>query len=264
MAITDNFTDTSGTNLESHVSPGGQTWTRSSSAPNGSLSLASNKIDTYGVVDGSAIYEWNVGAISTDVTFSIDYVMPLASPNEFFFSLTLRGGGSSGAGFTGYVGIVSRVGGVLTLAINRDGAGLVSLAVPSLDDGAVHTLTLTARGTQLALFVDGVRKLVTNDINYTAQGQSRINVRNTHAGTIPSGFYLDNASIDAASPQPLTVATTLAVTALSRRMVPIPPTVAAFLTARHRPIPGALSLGGTGGSAPPIEGQLWPRGQKSG
>jgi hypothetical protein len=114
------------------------------------------------------------------------------------------------------------------------------------------------------VYIDGVKKLTAYSATYAgAQGQTRINVRNGLAG-MPAGFYLDNASIDVAPAQPLVHIASLVSPRLSRNMVPIPPTVMAFLIARHRPVPGALSLGGTGGSAPPIEGQLWPRGQKSG
>lgn len=192
-AITDNYTDTAATLLEAHVSPGGQTWTKLSSAPNGSLSLGANKIDTASVVGGNPIYRWNVGAISNNITFSHDYVLPIGTPDDFYFSLTVRGASSSG--FTGYVGIVSRLSGNLRLAINRDGAGLISGAFPAIDDGLVHTLTLVASGATLQLFVDGVKKLEATDPNYTLQGESRINVHTGIAG-LPAGFYLDNASID--------------------------------------------------------------------
>jgi hypothetical protein len=263
-AITDAFADTNGTDLASHVSPGGQTWSNLN-GPGNNLLIGSNSINTLSGADVSAVYGWNLPAISADLTFSIDYVMPLTSPNEFFFSITLRGSGSSGTGFKGDLALIGRTAGVLHLQINEDASALATLDIPALDDGLVHTLTLTVRGGLLQAYIDGVLKLKAYSATYElTQGQTRINVRNTHAGSVPSGFYLDNASVDSAPPQPLTLAPLVSVASPNRRMVPIPPTVMVFLTARHRPVPGALSLGGTGGSAPPIEGQLWPRGQKSG
>lgn len=261
MAITDSLTDINGTLLEAHTSPGGQTWTNMNVF---TLGISSNKISLHGSANNSAVYRWNVGAISSDITFSVLYLMPLASPNDFFFSLTVRGSSTGGASpFFGYIGLVSRVAGVLTLSINRDGGALVTTSAASIDDGAAHILTLTCQGGLLTLYVDGVKKLQTYDINYGAQGESRINVRNSATG-LPAGFFLDDVSIDAAASQPLSLASLVSTAVLHRNTVPIPPTVFAFLTARHRPIAGALSLGGTGGTAPPIEGQLWPRGQKSG
>jgi hypothetical protein len=88
-AITDAFTDTNGTDLASHVSPGGQTWTNRNVTL--LLTIQSNHVESVAGASTSAIYEWNIGALSKDLTASIDYVMPLASPDDFFFSLTLRG-----------------------------------------------------------------------------------------------------------------------------------------------------------------------------
>lgn len=195
-AITDNFTDTASTLLESHVSPGGQTWSRLSTVGNGSLSLAANKIDTASVVGGNPVYLWNLPAISANITFSIDYVLPVGSPNDFRFSLTTRGSTVTGS-FFGYVGIVGRNGaGVLTLSINRDGSALIGGTFPALDDGLTHTLTLVVSGSVIQLFVDAVKKLEAADGNYTLQGESRVNVHTPNVGSIPAGFFLDNASID--------------------------------------------------------------------
>jgi hypothetical protein len=194
-AITDNFTDAANTLLESHVSPGGQTWSKLSAAPQGTLSLGANRIDTASVVGGNPIYLWNLPAISSNITFSADYVLPLASPNDFYFSLTTRGS-TSGGSFFGYIGIVGRIGGVLKLSINRDGSALVANTFPALDDGLVHTLTLVVSGTIIQLFVDGVKKLEAADGNYTTQGQSRVNVHTPSVGSLPAGFYIDNLSID--------------------------------------------------------------------
>jgi hypothetical protein len=261
-AITDAFTDTNGTDLAAHVSPGGQTWTNRNVTL---LRIQSNHVESVAGASTSAIYEWNIGALSKDLTASIDYAMPLASPDDFFFSLTIRGTSAAGPTFGGGpIAIVGRTGGALQLKLNEDAAPLATVLIPEVDDGLVHTLTVTAQGGLLRVYIDAVKKLTAYSATYSgAQGQTRINVRNGLAG-MPAGFYLDNASIDAAPAQPLTLASLVSAATFSRNMVPIPPTVMAFLIARHRPVPGALSLGGTGGSAPPIEGQLWPRGQKSG
>lgn len=262
MAITDNFTDTNGTDLASHVSPGGQTWTNKNSPT--TATIQSNRVNSGSGVSTSAVYEWNIGALSADLTFSMDYVMPLTSPDDFFFSLTLRGSGSSGSGFQGDIAIIGRTAGALQLKINEDASNLANVLIPTVDDGLVHTLTLTVQGGLLRAYIDGVLKLKAYSATYeNTQGQTRINIRNASTG-MPAGFYLDNASVDVAPPQPLTLAPLVSAARFIHSMVPVPPTEFVFLTARHRPIPGALSLGGGGGTPPPIEGQLWPRGQKSG
>lgn len=261
MAITDNFTDTNGTDLASHVSPGGQTWSSSGSS---ALTISSNKVVAPNVSNLNSIYEWIIGAVGANLTFSIDFTFPvynsLLSPS-FFFSVTFRGAHPSG--YTGVLALVTRSGTDLALQINEDATPLATVIANDIDDGLTHTLTFTAQGNVFRLYVDGVKRLTAYSITYPAQGQTRLNVHGNSSG-VPAGFTLDNASLDVLSPQPLTLAPLVSAARFIHNMVPVPPTEFVFLTARHRPVPGALSLGGGGGTPPPIEGQLWPRGQKSG
>jgi hypothetical protein len=263
-AITDAFTDTNGTDLAAHVSPGGQTWTNRNVA---ALTIQSNHVESGAGSATSAVYEWNIGALSSNITWSMDYVMPLASPNDFFFSLTLRGTSGAGPVFGGYVCIIGRTAGVLRIQINEDAGPISSVVnIPSLDDGLTHTLTFTAQGGLLQAYIDGVVKVKAYSITYPAQGETRINVRNALTTGMPAGFKLDTASIDVAAAQPLSLNLFTNVITRARTLkAPMTPEFIA-LKGPHRITFGTPSTqgGSSGGTPPPITGQLWPRGQKSG
>jgi hypothetical protein len=263
-AITDAFTDTNGTLLESHVSPGGQTWSNRNVA---ALTIQSNHVESGAGSATSAVYEWNIGALSSNITWSMDYVMPLASPNDFFFSLTLRGTSGAGPVFGGYVCIIGRTAGVLRIQINEDSGPISSVVnIPSLDDGLTHTLTFTAQGGLLRAYIDGVLKVTAYSITYPAQGETRINVRNALTTGMPAGFKLDAASLDVAAPQPISF--NIFTNVISRARTLGAKTVAPFLflTGPHHNSFGTPNTqgGSSGGTPPPVTGQLWPRGQKSG
>lgn len=261
-AITDAFTDTNGTLLEAHVSPGGQTYTNRNAI---ALHIQSNHIESGVGASTSAVYEWNIGTLSDDLTWSMDYKMPLASPDDFFFSLTLRGTSAAGPTFAGFIAIVGRASGVLQLKINVDAGNVANVLVPEVDDGLTHTLTFKAQGALLRLYVDGVLKLSAYNITHPTQGETRINVRNGAAG-VPAGFLLDASSIDVAPPQPLSLNSFSDLITQVRTYTPILADVFYRLTGPHRIREGAPTAQGStgGGTPPPITGQLWPRGQKTG
>lgn len=261
-AITDAFTDPNGTLLESHVSPGGQTWSNRNVA---ALSIQSNHVESGAGVSSSAVYEWNIGAVGNNLTWSFDYLMPLTSPDDFFFSLTLRGTSSAGPTFGGYPFIIGRNVGALFLKINDDASNLTSVNIPEVDDGAAHTLTVTAQGGLLRAYIDGVLKATAYSVTHPLQGETRINVRNASTG-MPAGFKLDTASLDVAAAQPLILAPLTPVATLHRDSNAVQSEVFRSLLGPHTPRPGLPSIegGSGGGTSPPITGQLWPRGQKSG
>jgi hypothetical protein len=273
--VSDAFTDTNGTNLGSHSPDGGtHTWTYQP-LPGYAVTIESNEIQSVHTTAGE--YSLSGTEFATDSVSYIEWrrTGAPAAGTEGLIELSARIGGwnFSGVrqgGYTARLELFGTTPRVLIKWNTTDGSGfpsetLATTALPtSLLDLATHSFAFEVHGTTLRVFIDGARALSVADPRETS-GKITIAMTGNSEGSGATNLKGNNFNVaDSGFTSSLTAATSAALSVLSRHMVPVPPTVFAFLTARHRPVPGALSLGGTGGSAPPIEGQLWPRGQKSG
>jgi hypothetical protein len=272
MAVTtDHFTAANGTLLSAHATPEGYNWSESFNASGVELTVQTNELVAPAANTAPANYRLltpTLGVFTTDSVETISWRRTGAPSvgGEGNVSLYSRfsGGGISGADYGGYEARIALSGATPTVSLVRNsdsfaGVTFLSLAscpLPGGLDTLTHTLRLETHGTTFIVFLDGARALTAIDTSFST-------------GYLGIGGLGDNVRLDeyiaAASGYSTTLqALTTMFWTLHGPSMPIPAPVFAFLTAPHRPKSGTLALGGSGGTPVPIDGQLWPRGQKSG
>jgi hypothetical protein len=252
MAWKDTFTDTTNTPLSSHSSDDGFSWTRLvgtglGSAGSGTLDIVGGVLQLGSVPgNGGGNYNFNSPATTADCSVKCSF---LITTTGRVIEIGLRGGFSqdgSGNLITAYVAKVDYTTSPPFVRLARGptavGVALGSFNISALPLSTWHSLELKAIGNTLLVLLNGTVVIgPVTDNTFSAGGLTAVQIVGT-AGT---------AQVDDFEVQP--TADTITLAAL------------VGVATRSRATFGATQLGSAGGNgAAPIEGQLWPRGQKSG
>lgn len=264
--VTDNFTDTDGVLLQAHTSPGGETWTSVPIGADGNFEILTNQITMSAANAGlESRYRWNLADQVSDVALSLVFTFSSTTGTRHFARISSRGNALNSA-----VSIERLVGGADEGKFNLVLGNNFGTKLSGYDDGLPHTLKLnTTTPGVLTAYIDGVLKDTCTPGGLSSIGTVFMQIGQT--GTTGGSPLFDSISVNvtmwAAGLVPNNVLGPL-TNVITRVRTYIPIRAAEFwkLTGPHRIKEDYPSThGGTsGGSSPPIEGQLWPRGQKSG
>jgi hypothetical protein len=265
--ITDSFTDTNGTLLQAHVGGTGETWTKTPFfSSDGDADIQSNHVE----LDASntalqSNYRWNLSDQVSEASLTLTFTFSNTTGARPFVALSQRGGVTNS-----YVTLERLVGGANEGKWNLTLGSNFGTAYSGYDDGLPHTLKLeqTTAGV-LKAYIDGVLKQTNTPGGLSDRGTVRFRFGAT--GSTGGSPQFDTISIDvttfAAGLAPtVTLGPLTSVITRARTLGAITADAFLFLTGPHHNSQGTPSTqgGSSGGTPPPITGQLWPRGQKSG
>jgi hypothetical protein len=192
--ITDSFTDTNGTLLQSHVGPTGETWT---STPvffsDGDLDIQSNQVQI--AASNTALrsfYRWNLSDQVSSSTVSLVFTFSNTVGARPFLSLSQRGGApNSSVSLERLVAASGQPEGTWNLVLGNGGGTPLS----GYNDGLPHTLALeTSTAGVLKAYIDGVLKGTNTPGGLSDRGTIRVQLGQTGAtGGSPT---LDSISVD--------------------------------------------------------------------
>lgn len=266
--ITDSFTDTNGTLLQAHVGPTGETWT---STPvffsDGDLDIQSNQAQLAATNTAQrSFYRWNLSDQVSSSTVSLVFTFSNTVGARPFLSLSQRGGAAnSSVSLERLIAASGQPEGTWNMMLGSGG----STPLSGYNDGLPHTLALeTSTAGVLKAYIDGVLKGTNTPGGLSDRGTIRLQLGLTGSIGAPKcdSISVDVTTFAAALAPNIRLGPLTSVITKARALAGLPGDVFWHLTGLHRITQGTPSSqgGSSGGTTPPITGQLWPRGQKSG
>jgi len=179
----DTFTDTNGTNLESHT-PNTGTWAVSQTAK---MTIQSNACKQTAAYAPDQVYAFVDGGVGTaDHTIEVDITLPNSGGNFPTFFMAIQGRNQAESGLNGWNYVISEDGPVDTTLSRKgfaaNGATVSNASSYSFTPGQTFTLKIVFSGNNITSYIDGVQ-----DVSFTSS---------THNTDVNVGFcaYYDNSS----------------------------------------------------------------------